>query len=429
MSKQSFYFQFEQRFRGSRELVKSRLQVYLAFVLPFVDRELAPAAIDLGCGRGEWLELLDEKGFNAQGVDLDANMVGSCKANGLPISKGDALKFLETLDDESQCVISALHLVEHLPFATVTKLVEESLRTLVPGGILILETPNPENLMVGAGNFYLDPTHIRPIPPPLLAFLPDFFGFQRHHILRLQEPRELAEGRAPQLLDVLESVSPDYGVVAQKSADRDYLARFDDAFDREYGLRLGDLANRYDEAIAQRFSSVENRINDSLTTKALLEEKINQVVSAQAGEQIQRHRAELAEAAEQQQRTRADAAEARIKIFLNSGSWRITAPLRWLRRLVLRLTPQAFRPKLELLVPHAARHARRHPWLRDLGLSVLNRFPDLKARLLTIANASAASHDSPACNVPSEPDHLTPHARQIHADLKAAIARHHKDAR
>ena len=87
---------------------------------------------------------------------------------------------------------------------------------LMPGGLLILETPNPENLVVGTSHFYLDPTHQRPIPPELLSFLPEYYGFAKLKTLRLQERRELSGGKAPTLFDVLDGVSPDCAVVAQK---------------------------------------------------------------------------------------------------------------------------------------------------------------------------------------------------------------------
>lgn len=161
-----FYRTFEEKFRGPRELVKSRLRVYLPFLRPLRGSFSTALAVDLGCGRGEWLELLYEQGFEAEGVDLDDGMLAACRDLGLKVQTGDALGYLTALPDDSQAIVSGFHLVEHIPFQVLLQLVAEALRVLKPGGLLILETPNPENIIVGATNFYIDPTHHRPIPPP-----------------------------------------------------------------------------------------------------------------------------------------------------------------------------------------------------------------------------------------------------------------------
>ena len=147
----------------------------------------------------------------------------------------------------SQCVVSGFHIAEHVPFAILQEMVAEALRALKPAGLLILETPNAENLVVGASSFYLDPTHRRPLPPLLLSFLTEYAGFSRTKILRLQESPELAAHRARvTLLQVLAGVSPDYAVVAQKTASAEALAHFSAPFAQEYGLTLEALAAQYE---------------------------------------------------------------------------------------------------------------------------------------------------------------------------------------
>ena len=90
----------------------------------------------------------------------------------------------------------------------------------MPGGLLIMETPNPENIVVATRNFYLDPTHQRPIPPMLLAFVAEYAGFARVKTLRLQESKELVNKGDVSLQDVFAGASPDYAVVAQKTCTR-----------------------------------------------------------------------------------------------------------------------------------------------------------------------------------------------------------------
>lgn len=240
----SFYRAFEDRHRGSRELIKSRLSAYLPFISPLLAFH-EPAVLDLGCGRGEWLELLGEHGFAARGVDLDEGMLAACRERGLDVHTGDALASLRAQPNASLALVSAFHLVEHIPFDAVQELIQEALRVLTPGGLLIMETPNPENLVVATSGFYMDPSHLRPIPPQLLEFVVEFGGFARHRVVRLQEPAQL-HGAAPlELMNVLNGVSPDYSVVAQKAAEPEVSAPFDAAFDMPFGLDLATLAQRY----------------------------------------------------------------------------------------------------------------------------------------------------------------------------------------
>ena len=242
-----FYRAFEDRFRGSRELIKSRLGIYLPFILPLKKMSSPCLALDLGCGRGEWLELLTENGLAAKGVDLDQGMLLACQERGLDVSQTDALDYLRDSPAGAYGVISAFHLVEHVPFEYLRQMISESLRALKPGGLLILETPNSENLVVGSSSFYLDPTHRRPIPALLLNFIAEYAGFSRVKTLYLQESSEVSSQHKINLLRVLDGVSPDYSIVAQKKASADIGALLDEPFGRSYGIRLADLANRYEQ--------------------------------------------------------------------------------------------------------------------------------------------------------------------------------------
>ena len=253
-----FYKAFEDKFRGSRDLIKSRLKAYLPFVLPLLQLYPKAEMIDLGCGRGEWLELTTEHGFQAQGVDIDEGMLQNARDLGFAVHNMDAVAFLQQLPDNSQSVISGFHIAEHITFEQLQQLVQQAKRVLVPGGLLILETPNPENLMVGACNFYLDPTHQRPIPPELLHFLPEHYGFARQKIIRLQEPPHLANNLNTTLLDVVRSVSPDYSVIAQTKAPAKALQAFDVPFSQNYGLTLHTLAERYEQNMSTQLELAES---------------------------------------------------------------------------------------------------------------------------------------------------------------------------
>lgn len=260
----SFYRAFEDRYRGSRELIKERLQVYRGFIAPLQLLYGECAALDLGCGRGEWLELLEEQGFQSLGVDLDEGMLDVCDSRGLSTERRDVLEKLRELPDESQVVVSGFHIVEHIPFASLQVLIAEALRVLKPAGLLILETPNAENIVVGTNNFYLDPTHERPIPHLLLGFLTEYAGFARSKLLRLQEVEGLDKASDIKLLTVLEGVSPDYAIVAQKKGDATQVGLFDEVFSTDYGVGLGKLAQRYEQCLGARFGALNEKVDKAI---------------------------------------------------------------------------------------------------------------------------------------------------------------------
>src|SRR6185312_2159942 len=165
------YVSFEDTFRGTRDDIKARAGHYLT---AFHDAGIEPGdglVLDLGCGRGEWLEVLSEHGYASRGVDLNGVMVREAQTLGLDAIEQDVIAHLRSLGSESVSAITSMHLVEHLPYEVLIRMVDEALRVLRPGGLLILETPNPENLTVGSYWFYMDPTHRNPIPPPLLQWI------------------------------------------------------------------------------------------------------------------------------------------------------------------------------------------------------------------------------------------------------------------
>ena len=183
----AFYVAFEDKFRGTREDIKKRVEVYLPYIeaLPFKKKKIK--ALDVGCGRGEWIELLSDRGYKAQGIDLNRIMVARSQELGLNAKEADVIEHLQSLGDDSLSVITGFHIIEHLPFEVLMKMYTEALRVLKPGGMVIFETPNPENLIVGASTFYTDPTHINPIPPYTAEFILKESGFTNVKVKRLHK--------------------------------------------------------------------------------------------------------------------------------------------------------------------------------------------------------------------------------------------------
>lgn len=371
MSK-DFYRAFEEKHRGSRDFIKSRLEVYSPFFAPLQDLVLSNQAVDLGCGRGEWLELLGEHGYDVVGIDIDDAMLAACRERGFQVKTCDAISYLQALPNDSLAIVSAFHLVEHIPFEDLQVLLAEAKRVLRAGGLLILETPNPENLTVGACHFYLDPTHRRPIPPELLLFTTEFAGFHRSKILRLQETKSLILDQSPTLMSVLAGASPDYAVVAQKDGSATAIGGLDAAFDLEFGLSLDTLAARFQNNLANLHAQTQLAHAEAQATHAEAQAFFAHIKNLQA----------------------------QIQGMESSKSWRVTAPLRWLSN-QLRLV------KNDGVISR----------LKALAKKVLKKLePVLKRR----------THE-PRPPLESGAAELTPQARQICTDFKAAISNHKKD--
>jgi SAM-dependent methyltransferase len=222
------YSSFEDRFRGSRDEIKNRQAVYLPLLTQHgLGTEEMPV-LDLGCGRGEWLELLHDAGLHGRGVDTNRHFLDQCRRLDLSVLEADLLEYLRATPEGSVGVVTGFHVIEHLPFPQQLELLDESLRVLRPGGLALFETPNPENIVVGSCNFYADPTHHHPLFPPTLQFLAQARGFVRTEIRRVNQQvleSQFCEGETPtpqwqRLFEYVKHhflVAPDYAVIGWKA--------------------------------------------------------------------------------------------------------------------------------------------------------------------------------------------------------------------
>ena len=178
----SLFVSLEDALRGTSEQIKEEAKVYLPVLQ---NAGINSGVLDVGCGRGEWLQVLKEAGAQARGIDQNRILVEHCRDMSLDVVEGDALDYLGSLPDEALEAITAFHFVEHVPLEALVRFLDEAGRTLKPGGLFILETPNPENLLVGSCNFYLDPTHQNPIPVQTMTLLLEARGFRCEQVLKL----------------------------------------------------------------------------------------------------------------------------------------------------------------------------------------------------------------------------------------------------
>ena len=217
------YVELERRFRGTEAEIAERLSRYL----PYLRNRVGDLpVVDLGCGRGELLELLRAEGIPARGVDGSASMVAHCRERGLDVSRGDLFATLTAAAEGSLSAVVSFHVVEHLPPDSIDRLVRLAWRALRPGGVLILETPNPLSLVVAARNFWLDPTHRRPIHPDALRLSFELAGF---------DPVERLDLRPFPAADRL----PELDLAAFPEAQRDLADRINRLRDRLDDLLFG----------------------------------------------------------------------------------------------------------------------------------------------------------------------------------------------
>jgi SAM-dependent methyltransferase len=152
--------------------------------------------LDIGSGRGEFLQLLKTNKVRAVGLDINYDMVKRSKDKSLEAVQDDALTHLLAAKSQSYGAITGFHIVEHIPFNNLMRIFISAHRALVSNGFVIFETPNPENIIVASSGFYTDPTHLNPLPPDLLAFALKSCGFREVEILRLHpvdaEPGKIA---------------------------------------------------------------------------------------------------------------------------------------------------------------------------------------------------------------------------------------------
>ena len=217
----ALFLEMSYAFRGSREEIKRRVGRYLPEVLAAIGQGAQRPVLDVGCGRGEWLEVLRAGGVPATGVDTNSSCVALCIDLGLSVEQADGIATLEGMPDGSLSGVAAFHVVEHMPFSAVVRLLDEAHRCTTSGGILLIETPNPESLMVGGRTFFFDPTHHMPIPPDVLALVAKERGFTDVKVERLHpypDGYRLSDdaGEAERVLNQLLYGPQDYCILARR---------------------------------------------------------------------------------------------------------------------------------------------------------------------------------------------------------------------
>jgi O-antigen chain-terminating methyltransferase len=184
------YVGFEDRFRGSQDDIRARLEPYVAMFRGASD------VLDVGCGRGEFLDLLRADGITARGLDLNHEMVEVCRERGLDVSEGDLVGYLDSLPDSTLGGLIAIQVVEHLEPAHLMRALDLAYHKLRPGSRVVLETINPACWFAFFASYIRDLTHVRPIHPETLQYLLTASGFERATI-EWRSPYPVAEKLQP----------------------------------------------------------------------------------------------------------------------------------------------------------------------------------------------------------------------------------------
>jgi O-antigen chain-terminating methyltransferase len=223
---------FENQFRGSRDAIRARFESYLPLFEGRAD------VLDVGCGRGEFLDLLKAQGVNARGIDLNHEMAEVCRERGLDVKKADAVGYLSALDDASLGGIFSAQVVEHLQPGYLLRFLELAFLKLRPGGRLVLETLNPACWVAFFESYIRDITHVWPLHPETVKYFVVASGFSKVTIeFRSPVPPQdrlqaiaVPAGADPRFADLAEAFNAnveklnsriftylDYAVVAEKA--------------------------------------------------------------------------------------------------------------------------------------------------------------------------------------------------------------------
>lgn len=398
----NFYLRLEQRFRGSESQIAQRLAQYIP-LLESLEQNPGASALDLGCGRGEWLNILTQRQWQARGVDLNASMVEHCEKQGFEARQQDALSCLKTLPGKSVTLISGFHIAEHIAFDELLEIISEACRVLAPEGVLLLETPNPENLTVGAHTFYMDPSHRHPLPPQLLQFAAQEQGFAQVDIRRLNGAARPENPMAfGDHLEWFLEANLDYVVLAQKQGQSLVAEVLETVGEPEpHPIEFYGVAREYVEQTHQRIAKVDHDYQQKThEQQAQINSLIQQTQALQAA---------------------VGHLQGIVGQIHDSGFMRVVAGLNRLRRLGIYTRHHGLSATAQLIVKKVGSGlttcVRVRPRLHKAILQAVRKFPRTRQWLKSLVS-EPQSDDSPAIDSPRrDADINSPRAGEILRDL------------
>jgi len=275
--KSDYYLNFENKFRGNRQTIINRLSSYDSLINLYISEKEDVSLIDIGCGRGEWLEKWRESIPNSIGIEQDLNMVNLCRGCGLNVIQGEAIDTLSSLDSNSISLITIFHVIEHIENDELTLLLEHCYRVLRKDGLLIMETPSIDNLLVSSKLFYIDSTHINHINPDRITYQLEYLGFIKAKYYYLNGGPLQNEGSL-KLTRLLNGVAQDLLIIACKSkltSDILFVNNLEWEFELFQAPSTLEAAVDYDCEL-QKFHSDQSKLISDLNQEILLfKERLN----------------------------------------------------------------------------------------------------------------------------------------------------------
>ena len=223
----NFYLAFENEFRGDTESILSQFSKY-DFLIDLIIKDIEnPKFIDIGSGRGEWIQKWSNKVEDCFGIENDQEMISLCREKGLNIIDGDAIDILPTLSTNSVSILTMFHMIEHINYKQCRKILSECYRVLSEDGIFIIETPSIDNLIVSTNTFYLDHTHISHINPEALKFSMKSIGFDKVSDFYINGG-PMKDDKHSKITRILNGVAQDLLIVATKNVSKSKLIFHED---------------------------------------------------------------------------------------------------------------------------------------------------------------------------------------------------------
>ncbi len=309
MMDENFYLRFENLHRGDSKTLLAKFRVYEPIISLICNETNNPKFLDIGCGNGEFSTFISSFGGDVIGIEKNSAYLKG-ENNKILLVHSDALTWLKRQDDSSFDFVSAIHVIEHLEFSYLYEMVGEIKRVLKENGIILFETPNPDNVTVATKNFYTDPTHLRLIPSSLLSFVIKDHGFSVTHKWGVNESPHVEKSTC--IYDVIGGASPDYtifGLVKENA----FGGKLENVLRSAKGRSTKEMSDLFEARYQHDYSIISKELKK-------IENKIF--------EQNCYYRDQMYEVSKEIVRLR-HAFELEISSIYKSKSWKITAPLRF----------------------------------------------------------------------------------------------------
>ncbi len=309
MMDEKFYLRFEDLHRGDSKALRAKFRVYEPVISLICTEANNPKFLDIGCGNGEFLTFIASFGGDVIGVEKNSAYLEG-KNNKILLEHSDALTWLKRQDDSSFDFVSAIHVIEHLEFSYLYEMVGEIKRVLKESGIILFETPNPDNVTVATKNFYTDPTHLRLIPSTLLSFVVKDHGFSVTYKWGVNESPHIEKSTS--IYDVIGGASPDFTILGLVNEGA-FGGKLEKLLRSPKGRSTKDMCDFFEARYQRDYSTISKELKK---------------IDSKLFEQNCYYRDQMFEARKEIIRLR-HSFETELSSIYKSKSWKITAPLRF----------------------------------------------------------------------------------------------------